>query len=109
MIFFSSPAISRNVRFILSNIVWICIASYFTYHMLTGARGALSWAMLSGEVNSLEKELNDLKEENTFLENKIKGLRKSSLDLDLLEEEAMNVLGLVREDNLIVLLPKDVD
>lgn len=107
MIFFSSPAVSRNVRFIFSNIIWICIASYFTYHMLTGARGALSWAMLTGEVEKLEQELSDLREENAFLDNKIKGLRKGSLDLDLLEEQAINILGLAKEDDVVVLLPRE--
>lgn len=107
MIFFSSPVVSRNVRFVFSNIVWICIATYFTYHMLTGARGAISWAMLTGEVESLEKELEGLKEENAFLENKIQRLRKSSLDLDLLEEQAINILGLTKEDDIVVLLPRE--
>ena len=107
MIFFSSPTVNRNVRFILSNIVWICVACYFTYHMFSGARGALSWALLSREVESLEKELNSLKEENAFLENKIKLLRNNSLDLDLLEEQAQNVLGLAKENDIIVLLPRE--
>lgn len=107
MLFFSSPTISRNVRFVFSNIIWICVASYFAYHMLTGARGALSWAVLTGEVENLEKELSELKVENAFLENKINGLRKSNLDLDLLEEQAMEILGLTKEGDVVVLLPRD--
>ena len=75
--------------------------------MCSGARGALSWALLSREVESLEKELNSLKEENAFLENKIKLLRNNSLDLDLLEEQAQNVLGLAKENDVIVLLPRE--
>ena len=75
--------------------------------MFSGARGALSWALLSREVESLEKELNSLKEENAFLENKIKLLRNNSLDLDLLEEQAQNVLGLAKENDVIVLLPRE--
>lgn len=107
MIFFSSPTVTRNVRFVLSNIVWICVASYFTYHMLTGARGALSWALLRGEMETLEKKLESIHEDNAFLENKIKGLRSSSLDLDLLEEQSRNILGLAKHDDTIVLMPQD--
>lgn len=107
MIFFSSPKVNRNVRFIFSNIIWICIACYFTYHIFSGARGALSWAMLSREVVSLEKELKNLQEENAFLENKIRLLRSNNLDLDLLEEEAQAVLGLAKENDLVVLLPRE--
>jgi cell division protein FtsB len=75
--------------------------------MLSGARGAVSWALLSKEVGSLEKELKILKEENAFLENKIGRLRDNNLDLDLLEEQAQNILGFADENDLIVLLPRE--
>ncbi|MBR1735183.1 MAG: septum formation initiator family protein [Alphaproteobacteria bacterium] len=107
MIFFSSPTVNKNIRFIFSNIIWICIACYFTYHIFTGARGALSWALLSHDVIELENNLKSLKEENAFLENKIRLLRNNSLDLDLLEEEAQSILGLAKENEIIVLLPRE--
>jgi cell division protein FtsB len=90
----------------MSNIVWVGIACYFTYHMFIGARGIVSWTVLSREIEKLEKELNSLRDENSFLENKIKRLRTNSLDLDLLEEQALNILGFSNEDDIIVLLPK---
>lgn len=105
MIYFSSPLINKNIRFIISNIVWICVAGYFTYHIFTGARGAVSWALLTREVETLEKELKNLKEDNAFLENKISLLRNDNLDLDLLEEQAQNILGFSYENDIIVLLP----
>jgi cell division protein FtsB len=85
--------------------MWICVAGYFTYHIFTGARGAISWALLTKEVQSLEMELKSLKEDNAFLENKISLLRNDNLDLDLLEEEAQNILGFSYENDIIVLLP----
>lgn len=107
MIFFASPTVNRNVRFILSNIAWICIACYFIYHAFNGARGALSWAILSQKVERLEKEFSFLKEENDFLEKKIQSFRINNLDLDLLEEQARNVLGLAEKNDIIVLLPRE--
>lgn len=107
MIFFSSPTVNRNIRFVFSNILWICVAAYFTYHVFSGARGALSWAMLSKELKSLEKELKSLKETNDILENKISLLRTNNLDLDLLEEEAYSILGLAKEKDQIILLPRE--
>jgi len=87
--------------------VWICVAAYFSYHLLNGARGAISWATLSRELESLEKELKDLKEDNAFLENKISLLRNNSIDLDLLEEQAQTILGFAHKSDLIVLLPRE--
>jgi cell division protein FtsB len=76
------------------------------YHLMSGARGAISWAVLSKEVESLEKELKTIREENAFLENKINRLRENNLDLDLLEEQAQNILGFSNENDTIVLLPR---
>jgi cell division protein FtsB len=73
---------------------------------MSGARGAFSWMKLSKEVISLEKELDELLKENAFLEHKIK-LIQNNIDLDLLEEQAYGVIGFSKENDIIVLLPKE--
>lgn len=105
MPYFSSSKISKNIRFIASNIVWIFVACYFIYHIFTGARGAISWTILSKEVAQLEEELKNIKNENAFLENKINRLRENNLDLDLLEEQARTILGFAGKSDVIILLP----
>jgi cell division protein FtsB len=75
--------------------------------MISGARGGISWIKMNKEIASLEEELKSLKEDNEFLENKINLMRDSNLDLDLLEEEAISVLGFSHENNTIVLLPRE--
>jgi cell division protein FtsB len=87
--------------------VWLSIAGYFLFHIFSGARGAISWSKLSREVILLEKELKSLKEENDFLENKIRLMRSDNLDLDLLEEQAMSIIGFANSKDLIVLLPRE--
>jgi len=106
MMYFSSLSVNKNIRFIISNIIWICVAGYFMYHIFNGARGAISWALLTKEVESLERELKSIKEENAFLENKISLLRNNNLDLDLLEEQAQSILGFSHENSIIILLPQ---
>ncbi|MDR3180295.1 MAG: septum formation initiator family protein [Holosporaceae bacterium] len=86
--------------------IWILVASYFIFHIFSGARGAISWSKLSKEVVLLEKELKDLREENEFLENKINLIRSDNLDLDLLEEQAQSVIGFANENDIIVLFPR---
>lgn len=101
----SASRLINNIRFVAANIIWILVACYFLYHTFTGARGALSWTILSRDVEKLENELRILKQENAFLENKISRLREDNIDLDLLEEQARTILGFAQKDDIIVLLP----
>jgi cell division protein FtsB len=87
--------------------VWMSIAGYFVFHIFNGARGAISWSKLSKEVVSLEKEVKKINEENEFLENKIKLMRSDNLDLDLLEEQALNIIGFTGTNDVVVLLPRE--
>ncbi len=103
-----SLSAKNNLKSILSNLIWIFIAGYFVYHIVIGSRGIISWSVLSHEVNQLESDLNKIRKENGFLENKIKGMRSDSLDLDLLEEQAEKILGFCYPEDTIVLLPQDV-
>ena len=91
----------------MSNIIWISLLFYFIFHIISGARGAISWAKLTKEVIKVEKELEELKEENEFLANKINLIRSDNLDLDLLEEQARNILGFAYENDIVVLLPRE--
>ena len=52
------------------------------------------------------QQASELKESNKFLENKIKYFRRDNLDLDLLDEQARQVLGFANENDIVILLPK---
>lgn len=103
-----SQSAKSNLKAIFSNLIWICIAGYFVYHIVIGGRGVISWTILSHEADQLESELDKLKVENEFLENKIKGMRSDSLDLDLLEEQAERIIGFCHAEDTVVLLPRDI-
>ncbi|MDR1361770.1 MAG: septum formation initiator family protein [Holosporaceae bacterium] len=100
-------SIDKNLRLIASNMAWICVAGYFLFHMFSGARGAISWARLNREVEILEKELALLQEENAFWENKISLIRENNLDLDLLDEQARDILGMAEASDIVVILPRE--
>ncbi len=101
-----SLAVRQGIKYILTTSIWLGIAFYFVYHIIIGGRGIISWTILSKEVVQLEHELDEIKKSNEFLDNKVKGMRSESLDLDLLEEQAEKVLGFAYPDDTIVLLPK---
>lgn len=101
-----SVSIRKNLTSIAYNIFWICLVGYFVYHVVSGARGVISWVKLSKKVEMLENQASELKESNKFLENKIKYFRRDNLDLDLLDEQARQVLGFANENDIVILLPK---
>lgn len=103
-----SLSAKNNLKSIFSNLVWVCIAGYFVYHIVIGSRGVISWTILSREADDLESELSRIKKENEFMNTKIRGMRSDSLDLDLLEEQAERVLGFCYPEDTVVLLPQDI-
>lgn len=94
-----------HLQAIFGNVIWLCLAGYFVYHMIIGARGIISLSILNREVEQLESEWDALKESNAFLNNKVQRIRSDNLDLDLLEEQAQKILGLTYPNNIVVLLP----
>ncbi len=98
----------NNIKSVFLNLIWICIAGYFVYHIVIGGRGVISWTILSREADDLESELTKIKKENEFLNTKISGMRSDNLDLDLLEEQAERVLGFCYPEDTVVLLPQDI-
>lgn len=77
----------RAHRFIWPSL-GVCLLFYFTYHLLQGERGVLSWVRMEGEVQKSQEDLTVLEAEHGRLENRVKYLRDDSLSLELLEEEA---------------------
>lgn len=98
---------NKDLKQVFTNVVWIMIAGYFVYHMISGARGVVAWQQLKDEVEHLEQQREQLRSENRLLENRISRLRLDNLDLDLLEEEAQKILGFFHPNDQIVLLPKE--
>ena len=95
-----------------SSLKQIAIAA--TYVLLTGVIAIFAHAGLQGDhglaahreaeagERRLRIELAELRAEREALANKVLRLSDRYLDLDLLDERARAVLGLVREDELVV-------
>lgn len=74
----------------------------FAHSGLQGDHGLAAHREAEGEERRLRAELAELGAERTALENKVLRLSDRYLDLDLLDERARAVLGLVREDEIVV-------
>ena len=82
-------------------LVSLLITSYFIYHGIYGNRGILRLGQIHQEYAQEQKIANHVKSEKELLQKKVEALKNGAPDL--IQEEALRVLNVGEEDNLIVL------
>jgi len=93
---------------IVGPVIGMTVVVYFAYHAVQGDRGLLALGKLRGEVNALQAQVLDVRNERFELQNKVHMLRPETLDPDLLEERARVLLGFGKPDEWIVIIhPED--
>jgi cell division protein FtsB len=80
----------------------ITIGIYFTFAAVQGDFGVLRRAEVNGEAQLLTVELAALTAEVAQMENLTRRLTDDYLDLDLLDQQARDVLGLIRPDEIVI-------
>jgi cell division protein FtsB len=78
------------------------IGSYFTFAAVQGDFGVFRQAQIKAEVAELQAEKAALEAELTALSNRTRRLSDTYLDIDLLDEQARDVLGYVRADEIVI-------
>lgn len=92
------PAIGAVIYFSL-----MCLAAmYFTFASVQGDYGLFRRVQIEAEQEALRAEQAALLEEVAALENKTRRLSDDYLDLELLDQQARDVLGLVRPDEMVL-------
>ena len=80
------------------------ITTYFVYHGVYGNRGFLRLEQIHQEYANEQKIAQNVSAEKNRLQKKVKALQNGAPDL--VQEEALRVLNMGDEDNLIVLESK---
>lgn len=75
---------------------------YFTFAAVQGDYGVFRRVQAQAERETLTAERDRLKAEADKMENLTRRLSDNYLDLDLLDERARNVLGMIRSDEIVV-------
>ena len=75
---------------------------YFTFASVQGNYGLFRRIQIEAEADVLRFERGRLTEEVALLRNKTHRLSDEFLDLDLLDQQARDMLGLVRGDEVVV-------
>lgn len=89
------------------SLLLVFVVFYLCYHAVSGDRGVVAWMKASRELQVLEAELEKTKLEREALEKKVALLQSSSVDQDMLDEQARKILGFARPDEVVILNPKE--
>lgn len=92
------PAIGGILYFALA----LTLGVYFTFAAVQGDYGVFQRAEIDAEADELTVELAQLQAEVTRMENLTLRLSDQYLDLDLLDEQARDVLGMIRADEIVI-------
>ena len=84
-------------------IVFFGILAYFVFSAINGERSILKYFYLQKEIAVAKKVAAEYERQKNSLEEKVKHLSNTSLDLDLLEERARIVLNLAEDDEFVLL------
>jgi len=80
----------------------LLLGLYFTFAAVQGDYGVFRRIEVLAEKKALEVELEKIEMEVAQMENLTHRLSDSYLDLDLLDQQARDVLGLIRSDEIVI-------
>jgi cell division protein FtsB len=78
------------------------LGAYFTFAAVQGDYGLFRRAEIDAKSRELRTQLEQLEQKVARMENLTLRLSDSYLDLDLLDEQARDVLGLLRNDEIVI-------
>lgn len=94
----SRPSIGALIYLLVAT----TLGAYFTFAAIQGDFGVLRQVEIAAETEALKAERDKLAAELAEIQNRTKRLSDAYLDLDLLDEQARNVLGYARADELVI-------
>ena len=83
---------------------WIALVVYLSFHMIQGDRGLIAYWQIRTNIEDARRIYNDELSLKLKLQNKVNLMRSTSLDRDILEEQARYLLGYSKEDEVIIFL-----
>lgn len=79
-----------------------CVGLYFTFSAVQGEMGLFRRAEIEADRDALAEQLRALEAEVDQMENLTQRLSDNFLDLDLLDQQARDVLGTMRSDEIVI-------
>ncbi len=82
--------------------VSLCLSLYFTFAAVQGDYGLFRRAEILGDTAKLRIELDVLEADVARMENLTKRMSDKFLDLDLLDQQARDILGYIGSNDIVV-------
>jgi cell division protein FtsB len=96
----------RETRSGLAQLVFVTLTVllglYFAFASVQGDYGLFRRLQIEAEAEELRVERDRLRQQAAMLANRTRRMSDDYLDLDLLDEQARSVLGLVRPDEVVI-------
>jgi len=92
------PGLGMFVYFIIA----LGMSGYFVFAAVQGDYGLFRRAEIEAEARALRVKLDALEAQVARMENLTRRLSDGYLDLDLLDQQARDVLGLIRADEIVI-------
>lgn len=80
----------------------LLLAMYFMFAAIQGDFGVFRRAQVEAEARELTAQLDALRSDVARMENLTRRLSDQYLDLDLLDEQTRDVLGMIRADEIVI-------
>ena len=95
---------SKNFKILEITLLTVCLilCLYFIIASFNGEFGVSAKYHLLAKEKVLANELNTINKETKIIKNRIKRLSNTSLDLELLDQQARIILGMIGEEEAIV-------
>ncbi|WP_185956602.1 FtsB family cell division protein [Ruegeria faecimaris] len=97
---------SRSHRPGLGSVAFFSVAFmlgvYFTFAAVQGDYGLFRRVEIAAERDALSRDLAALSTEIAEMENLTRRLSDTYLDLDLLDQQARSILGMIRSDEIVI-------
>ncbi|WP_299149705.1 septum formation initiator family protein [uncultured Tateyamaria sp.] len=97
---------TRTARPALGTFIFFAVAfalgTYFTFAAVQGDYGLFRRAEIDAEARALSDQLMRVQADVARMENLTKRLSDDYLDLDLLDEQARSILGMLRSDEIVI-------
>ena len=101
---FEEPQLFKSFKILEITLLTVCLilCLYFIIASFNGEFGVSAKYDLLAKEKVLAEELSTINKETKIIKNRIKRLSNTSLDLELLDQQARIILGMIGEGELIV-------
>ena len=101
---FEEPQLFKTFKILEITLLTVCLilCLYFIIASFNGEFGVSAKYHLLAKEKVLANELNTINKETKIIKNRIKRLSNTSLDLELLDQQARIILGMIGEEEVIV-------